>query len=203
MDNKMKVGIMGGTFDPIHHGHLAMAEAVRTKYGLEKILFIPSGNPPHKTHRYITSKSHRYNMSILATISNEFFEVSDVEIQKERLSYTVDTLLELNEKNPNVQYYLIMGADAFCDIETWNRVEKLFELSKVVGATRPGIDMDDFKSNIARIQQKYQTQILHVHVPSLDISSTDIRNRIMDGMTIKYLLPKNVEQYIYKYNLYR
>ena len=203
MDDKMKIGIMGGTFDPIHYGHLATAEAVRKKYGLEKVLFIPSGNPPHKTDRDITSKSHRYNMSILATVSNDFFEVSDVEIQKDRLSYTVDTLLELSKKNPNAEYYLIMGADAFCDIETWSRVEKLFELSKVVGATRPGIDMDDFKRNIAKIQQKYKTQILHVHVPSLDISSTDIRDRIKYGMTIKYLLPENVEKYIYKYNLYR
>jgi len=198
-----RIGIMGGTFDPIHNGHLAMAEAVREAFGLDKVLFVPSGNPPHKRRTEIADKQHRYNMAILATNSNGMFEVSPVEIEREQLSYTVDTLKILKEKYRDCEMFLIMGADALCDIESWSRVDELFGLCRVVGATRPGIDIEEFKKEIDKTQKKYNTQILHVHVPSLDISSTDIRERVKKGASIKYLIPEEVEKYIYKYELYR
>ncbi|AHM56462.1 nicotinate-nucleotide adenylyltransferase NadD [Peptoclostridium acidaminophilum DSM 3953] len=198
-----RIGIMGGTFDPIHNGHLAMAEAVREAFSLDRVLFIPSGKPPHKRRSEIADKQHRYNMTVLATNSNNAFEVSPVEVEREQLSYTVDTLKILKEEYKDSEIFLVMGADALCDIESWSRVDELLKLCRVVGATRPGIDIDEFKREIEKIQRQFNVQILHVHVPSLDISSTDIRERAKRGSSIKYLIPEEVEKYIYKYKLYR
>ncbi len=198
-----KIGVMGGTFNPIHYGHLATAEAVRNKYNLDKIIFMPSGNPPHKSKKEIIHKDHRYNMTMIATMSNIYFEASDIEIKRDGMTYTVDTLEQLKKNYKNSQIFFITGADALCDIDSWKYLDKNFELATFVGATRPGIECDEVNQKIDQLKQKYNANILDIYVPSLDISSTNLRKKIKKIESIKYLLPENVEKYIYKNNLYR
>ena len=198
-----KIGIMGGTFDPIHYAHLATAEFIRTKYKLDKILFIPSGNPPHKTDRYVMDKNHRYNMVLLSTMTNENFEVSSMEIDKVGKSYTVDTLRELKNIYPDSKIYFITGADAICDIESWRDVEENFRLATFIAATRPGISLIKAQEKIEKLINKYNADIITVYVPSLDISSTYIREQIKENKSIRYLIPENVEKYIYEKGLYK
>ena len=200
---KMKIAIMGGTFDPIHYGHLATAEAVRIKFTMDKIMFVPCGNPPHKEDRLIIDKSFRCDMVNLAVMSNNYFEVSTSEIDREGRSYTIDTLRELTQQFPNSQLYFITGADALCDIDSWKNAKEVFSLATFIAATRPGVKLSSFDTKISELKTKYNANILNVHVPSLDISSTNLRQRLKNNESIKYLLPEKVEKYIYKNDLYR
>ena len=200
---KLKIGIMGGTFDPIHYAHLATAEFIRDKYNLDKILFIPSGNPPHKQKKKIVDKYDRYKMVILATRNNDDFIVSDIEIERDKKTYTIDTLRELNEKYPNAKIYFITGADAVCDIETWKDVEENFKLATFIAATRPGISLLRAQEKIENLIKKYDAKIISVYVPSLDISSTYIREQIKEGRSVRYLVPESVEKYINNKSLYK
>lgn len=199
--DKIKIGIMGGTFDPIHYAHLATAEFIRDKYKLDKILFIPSGNPPHKGN--VTDKYDRYNMVMLATRNNDDFLVSDLEIKKSKRSYTVDTLKELREMYPNATVYFITGADAICDIENWKDVEGNFKLATFIAATRPGISLLRAQEKIEKLERKYNANIISVYVPSLDISSTYIRDQLREGKSIRYLVPESVGKYIDENKLYQ
>lgn len=201
--NFKKIGIMGGTFDPIHYAHLATAEFIRIKYQLDKILFIPSGNPPHKTNRTIIDKYHRYNMVLLSTMTNEKFEVSSIEIDKDEKTYTVDTLRQLNIIYPDSELYFITGADAICDIESWRDVEENFKLATFIAATRPGISLLKAQDKIEKLREKYNANILTIYVPSLDISSTYIREQIKENNSVRYLIPENVEKYIHEKLLYK
>ncbi len=197
-----KIGIMGGTFDPIHYAHLATAEFIRENYNLDKILFIPSGDPPHKDSR-VSNKKYRYDMCVLATNTNKDFIVSDIEINRPSKTYTVDTLKELKEIYPDSEIYFITGADAICEIDTWKDVELNFKLATFIAATRPGISEIKSKEKIKKLKEKYSANILNVYVPSLDISSTYIRSQIRNEKSIKYLVPELVEQYIYNKQLYK
>lgn len=199
--NNIKIGIMGGTFDPIHYAHLATAEFIRDSYKLDKILFIPSGNPPHKKHK-VTYKYDRYNMVLLSTVNNENFIVSDIEIKRNEKTYTIDTLKYLKEKYKNSEIYFITGADAICDIETWKDVEGNFKLAKFIAATRPGISLLKYNEKIKELKDKYRANIENVYVPSLDISSTYIREQLYKNKTIRYLVPDLVQEYIYNKQLY-
>ena len=201
-DNNMKVGIMGGTFDPVHYAHLATAEFIRDKYKLDKIIFIPSGNPPHKKSN-ITNKNYRYNMVSLATMNNKDFLVSDLEIKREEKTYTIDTLRYLKKRYTNIQIYFITGADAICDIETWKDVYENFKLATFIAATRPGISLLRAQEKIENLRNKYDANIISVYVPSLDISSTYIRDQLKENKSIRYLVPEDVEKYIYDNQLYR
>lgn len=201
-DYDMKVGIMGGTFDPVHYAHLATAEFIRDKYELDKILFIPSGNPPHKNSN-ITNKYNRFNMVNLATMNNKYFLVSDLEIKREEKTYTIDTLNYLKKTYENIQIYFITGADAICDIDTWKDVEKNFELATFIAATRPGISLLRVQEKIENLRKKYNANIINVYVPSLDISSTYIREQIKANKSVRYLVPEDVEKYIYDNQLYK
>lgn len=201
--NFKKIGIMGGTFDPIHYAHLATAEFIRIKYQLDKILFIPSGNPPHKTNRTVIDKYHRYNMVLLSTMTNEKFEVSSIEIDKDEKTYTVDTLRQLNIIYPDSELYFITGADAICDIESWRDVEENFKLATFIAATRPGISLLKAQDKIEKLREKYNANILTIYVPSLDISSTYIREQIKENNSVRYLIPENVEKYIHEKLLYK
>jgi nicotinate-nucleotide adenylyltransferase len=199
-----KIAIMGGTFDPIHYGHLVAAEAVRDRFQLDKVIFIPAGNPPHKNIKNITDSIHRYNMTMLATATNPYFEVSRIEIDRIGITYTVDTIKELRkEYGTVVELFFITGADALLEILTWHKVEELLELCHFVAATRPGFNLKDLEQKLYEIKSKYSKEIFHIEIPSLAISSTDIRDRVKSNHTIKYLLPESVEQYIHKYGLYR
>ena len=201
-DLKRKIGIMGGTFDPIHTGHLVTAEAVRIEYGLEKVLFIPAANPPHKQHSKVTPAMHRYIMTVMATYSNSYFHVSPIELERPGLSYTIDTLLALIEKyGEKTEFYFIIGADTVADLPTWRHIDQLLELAYFIAATRPGCicSLDDIITKFGNIGQK---KIQRLATPELEISSTDIRERVRQGRSIKYIVPESVESYIFKEGLY-
>ena len=203
-NNRIKVGIMGGTFDPIHYGHLVTAEAVRAKFNLERVIFVPSGSPPHKVNEKITDRNHRYLMTLLATASNSYFDVSKVEIDREGYSYTVDTIRIFQEQfRGKADFYFITGADVLNEILTWKDVDVLFQLCDFVAATRPNYDYQKLYDKIEFLRTNYKGRIHFVEVPSLAISSTDIRYRVKNNLPIKYLLPESVETYIYKNNLYK
>ena len=199
--HNLKIGILGGTFDPIHYAHLATVEFIRGKYNLDKVIFIPSGNPPHKFWN-ITDKQDRYEMVVLATINNENFVVSDMEIKKDGKTYTIDTLRELKRTYPTCELFFITGADAICDIEAWKDVAENFKLATFIAATRPGISLLRAQDYIEKLEKKYNAKIINVYVPSLDISSTYIRDQLNLGKSVRYLIPDNVETYIKENGLY-
>jgi nicotinate-nucleotide adenylyltransferase len=204
LKENLKLGIMGGTFDPIHYGHLVTAEAVRDKFKLDKVIFVPAGNPPHKFRRKVTDKKIRYLMTILATVTNPYFEVSTIEIDREGYTYTIDTIRELkNAYGSKSELYFITGADAILEILTWRNSNELLKLCNFVAATRPGYGQDSIKRKLDYIKKLYKKDVYEVTVPSLAISSTDIRNRVYENRPIKYLLPESVERYIEKCNLYK
>lgn len=204
MERELRLGIMGGTFDPIHYGHLVTAEAVRDEFKLDKVIFVPAGNPPHKVKRKVTDKKHRYLMTILATITNPFFEVSSIEIDREGYTYTIDTIKEFKKMyGEKTLFYFITGADAVLEILTWKNADELLRLCYFVAATRPGIEGNKIDQELDKIRRLYGDVIYKVTVPSLAISSTDIRERVAKGRPIKYLLPEPVERYIQKYKLYK
>lgn len=200
---KQRIGIMGGTFDPIHIGHLVTAEAVRNEYGLDKVLFIPAATPPHKQNQKVTPAIHRYIMTAMATYSNPHFHVSSLELDRPGPSYTIDTIYELIDKfGPQVEIYFITGADAIQEIPTWDRIEELLGLCQFIAATRQGCvpSVDNIKEHFGELGRR---RIHRLNTPELEISSTDIRSRIKKGFSIKYIVPESVENYILKEGLYR
>ena len=200
---KQRIGILGGTFDPIHVGHLMTAEAVRDEYHLDKVLFIPAAHPPHKQHQHVTPAIHRYVMTVLATCSNPYFQVSSLEMNRIGPSYTIDTIYELLHRfGKDSEMFFITGADAIQEIPTWSRIEELLGICHFIAATRQGCtpDVDNIRESFGQLGQK---RIHRLATPELEISSTDIRERVRAGYSIKYIVPKPVEEYIYKEGLYR
>ncbi len=203
-DKPKRIAVMGGTFDPIHYGHLVAAEAVRDRFQLEKVIFMPTGNPPHKEYRKVSSREDRYLMTILATVTNPFFQVSDIELKRKGYTYTIDTLRELlNIYGEDAEIYFITGADAVMEILTWRNVEQVLSMCRIVSAFRPGYDIHQFRNKVLEIEKTYKNKVHLIEVPALAISSTEIRNRIQNNRTIKYLLPEQVEKYILKKGLYK
>lgn len=193
---------MGGTFDPVHYGHLVAAEGVRWELGLEKVIFVPAGHPPHKTDGRISAAHHRLAMAAAATASNPYFVVSDVEIRRSGPSFTFDTICALRRAYASEEIYFIVGADTVLEILTWHRVEELLGLCRFVAATRPGSDLDGLRDQLGCLPEHLVDRILPVTVPALAISSSGIRRRVRMGRPIKYLLPENVEEYIFAHRLY-
>ena len=199
-----RFGIMGGSFDPIHYGHLMLAEQIRTQFHLDKVYFIPVGNAPHKESGFMTDKMQRYEMTVLATMTNPGFAVSRIEIDSDTVSYTINTVKKLKEQlDPEDTLYFITGADAVIELETWMNYKELLSICKFIGATRPGIDRSKLEGKIGELKQLYGADISITTVPALAISSTDIRERVQTKQSIRYLLPESVEHYIYKKNLYK
>jgi nicotinate-nucleotide adenylyltransferase len=194
---RRRVGVMGGTFDPIHHGHLVAASEVQAWFGLDEVVFVPTGQPWQKTHREVSPAEHRYLMTVIATASNPRFWVSRVDIDRNGPTYTIDTLRDLHAMLPDADLYFITGADVLPQIFTWRDADELFELAHFVGCTRPGYDMDH--SVLADIPEKGVTI---VEIPALAISSTDCRERTAQGEPVWYLVPDGVVQYIGKHALY-
>ncbi|GAA4370095.1 nicotinate-nucleotide adenylyltransferase [Nocardioides caricicola] len=188
---------MGGTFDPIHHGHLVAASEVQAWFDLDEVVFVPTGAPWQKADRTVTPAEDRYLMTVIATASNPRFTVSRVDIDRPGTTYTIDTLRDLKAEMPDAELYFITGADALADIFTWRDAEGLFELARFVGCTRPGYTMDE--STIASIPADRVTM---VEIPALAISSTDCRERTRRGEPVWYLVPDGVVQYIAKHDLY-
>ncbi|MFA4884416.1 MAG: nicotinate-nucleotide adenylyltransferase [Desulfotomaculaceae bacterium] len=197
-----RLGIMGGTFDPIHYGHLVAAEGARHALGLEKVIFVPAGSPPHKPVYIITEPWDRYTMTCLAVASNPFFEASTLEVDRPGPSYTIDTIRALTQLYPEAQIYFITGADALLEILTWKDFEELLTICCFVAATRPGYRFSELLNKLNQLSGSLKQNILCMEVPALAISSTDIRQRVREGRPIKYLLPESVEEYVLKNHLY-
>ncbi len=188
---------MGGTFDPIHHGHLVAASEVQAWFDLDEVVFVPTGDPWQKSDRAVSPAEDRYLMTVIATASNPRFTVSRVDIDRAGPTYTIDTLRDLKAQLPDAELYFITGADALADIFTWRDAEELFALAQFVGCTRPGYTMDE--ATIASIPADRVTM---VEIPALAISSTDCRDRTRRGEPVWYLVPDGVVQYIAKHDLY-
>lgn len=198
-----RYGVLGGTFDPIHNAHLFVAESVLEELNLDKIIFIPSGIPPHKADHKITRADHRLMMTALATNSNERFFVSPMEVNREGKSYTIHTMRELRDENFSAaEFYFIIGADAFIEIETWAMYEELLKITNFVVVTRLGSDDEVLDKIIEKCKHEFGADIYKVTIPNLEISSTDIRSRVEQGKRVEYLIPSAVVEYIKKYNLY-
>ena len=188
---------MGGTFDPIHHGHLVAASEVQSWFGLDEVVFVPTGEPWQKSSREVTSAEHRYLMTVIATASNPHFSVSRVDIDRDGPTYTIDTLNDLSTAYPDADLYFITGADALAEIFTWRDAAELFELAQFVGCTRPGYEMD-----MTTLEGIPPERVTILEIPALTISSTDCRNRTAAGEPVWYLVPDGVVQYIAKHRLY-
>lgn len=198
-----KLGIMGGTFDPIHYGHLVTAEAIRTHFNLDKVIFVPSGQPPHKDNKRVTNPANRYLMTVLATTTNPYFETARHEVDKETCSHTIDTLRYFrDELGKDIDLYFITGADAILDIESWKDYKELIDLCTFIAATRPGFDLMQFDKTLSKLSEDKRKKFVKFEVPALAISSTYIRSLIKQKKSIKYLVPETVEIHIYKNGLY-
>ena len=192
---------MGGTFNPIHYGHLVTAEEARAQFQLEKVIFMPSARPPHKTPQPLLSAEDRYLMTTIATASNPDFVVSRLEIDRPGYSYTIDTVTALAEMYPGAALYFITGADAVWEILTWKNPEKIARYCTFIAATRPGYPLAKFQQ--LRAENDHLPEVEIMKIPALAISSTDIRRRIKAGRPIRYLVPEGVVNYIYKSGFYR
>jgi nicotinate-nucleotide adenylyltransferase len=190
----MRLGVMGGTFDPIHHGHLVAASEVQSLYGLDEVVFVPTGQPWQKADRRVSSAEDRYLMTVIATASNPRFTVSRVDIDRPGPTYTIDTLRDIKADRPDDELFFITGADALAEILSWKDADRLFELAHFIGVTRPGHVLSDKGLPEHRVTLQ--------EVPAMAISSTDCRARVADGEPVWYLVPDGVVQYINKYRLY-
>lgn len=196
-----KWGIIGGTFDPIHLAHIYIAQTAKEKLNLQKVIFMPAGSPPHKSQMRITEASVRLKMVKAAIEGIEGFEVSDYEIQKKTKSYTYQTLQYL--KSEDKQIYFITGADCLINIESWKNPDIILKSCKLVVVTRPGFEIAELEKQREKIQKKYNTEIIFLDVEGIDISSTEIRKRVLEQKSIEEFLPKKVINIINEQRLYR
>jgi nicotinate-nucleotide adenylyltransferase len=196
------LGILGGTFDPIHHGHLVAAEEACYQLALDRVLFVPAGTPPHKPRQPITPADHRLRMLELAIAGKPYFAISRVDVDRPGPCYTVDTLKLLRaEWGADPTYFFIEGADSFADILTWYQSQRLIELCELAVVERPGVEIDS-----AQLEQQLPGLAARTHwiqMPSLEISSSDLRARVREGRSISYLVPPAVEAYIFEAKLYQ
>lgn len=199
--NMRRIGIMGGTFDPVHIGHLIMAQSALTELKLDRVIFMPSGNPPHKELSRITDAKIRSEMVKLAIDKNDKFVYSDFELKRDGIVYTADTLRMIRERDPDMELYFIVGADSLLDMEKWHEPEKVFDRCRVVVVDR-NQSHEDLMKKIRYLTEKYQAQIDYIPSPLVDISSTEIRSRVSAGRSIRYLVTEAVEAYIYEKVLY-
>jgi nicotinate-nucleotide adenylyltransferase len=190
-----RIGVMGGTFDPIHHGHLVAASEVSHRFGLDEVIFVPTGEPWQKSSRQVSPAEDRYLMTVVATASNPQFSVDRVDIERPGATYTVDTLRDLHARYPKAELFFITGADALAQILSWHQAAELFELAHFVGVTRPGYELGDEHLPVGAVTL--------VEVPAMAISSSECRQRVKEGRPVWYLVPDGVVQYISKRCLYR
>lgn len=198
-----KIGIMGGSFNPIHLGHLILAENARYSCQLNRIIFIPTGEHPFKNGSNRPSASDRLEMVKMAIQDNPFFELSDIEIKREGMCYTLDTVRELESIFPKAAFYLITGADIIFELDRWYEKEKLFKKLHFLTAHRPGYDHSELDKHIDRLKKEFGLKIKKITVPEIDISSSAIREKLLCDEPVKYMIPENVENYIFENSLYR
>ncbi|QLD10443.1 nicotinate-nucleotide adenylyltransferase [Microbacterium oleivorans] len=188
-----RIGVMGGTFDPVHHGHLVAASEVAQSFDLDEVVFVPTGTPWQKS--YVSPGEHRYLMTVIATASNPMFTVSRVDIDRDGPTYTIDTLRDLKAQRPDADFFFITGADAIAQILSWRNHDELWELAHFVAVSRPGHTLSS-----AGLPSEHVSLL---EIPALAISSTDCRARVGRGHPVWYLVPDGVVQYIAKHHLYR
>nr|WP_305091890.1 nicotinate-nucleotide adenylyltransferase [Prescottella sp. R16] len=199
---RRRLGVMGGTFDPIHHGHLVAASEVADRFDLDEVIFVPTGQPWQKENREVSPAEDRYLMTVIATASNPRFSVSRVDVDRHKVTYTVDTLRDLHVQHPDADLYFITGADALESILSWQAWEELFGLARFVGVSRPGYELHT-EHLAAHLEQLPADAVTLIEIPALAISSTDCRQRAAENRPVWYLVPDGVVQYISKRNLYR
>ena len=200
----MKIGIMGGTFNPIHNGHLIIAEQARQEYQLDLVLFIPAGVPPHKQQDSILQSSLRCEMVQCAIQSNPYFKLDTREVDSQEISYTYLTLGSLSEQYPDAKLYFIMGEDSIYAVSSWRRPKDIFTLATILVATRnDSSNISRMESQICKITKQYSCSLELIHSPSVMISSSDIRSRVANNQSIRYLVPDSVAQYINDHDLYK
>ncbi|MDT4917390.1 MAG: nicotinate-nucleotide adenylyltransferase [Pseudonocardiales bacterium] len=190
-----RVGIMGGTFDPIHHGHLVAASEVESLFGLDEVIFVPTGEPWQKSERRVSPAEHRYLMTVIATASNPRFWVSRVDIDRTGPTYTIDTISDIAAQRPGAELFFITGADALAQILSWKDAADALALARFIGVTRPGYDLSD--------EHLPHDSVTLLDVPAMAISSSDCRERVAARRPVWYLVPDGVVQYINKHDLYR
>lgn len=194
------IGIIGGTFDPIHYGHLILAEQAREVFELDKVLFVTASVPPHKADNRISDASDRHQMVKLAIMGNESFEPSEIELQREGPSYSITTVEILTSNNPSDRFFLLLGSDEAVMFGTWYQPERITELTQVVAANRPGWSVTEA---LAELPEQLARRIKILQIPGVDISSSDIRQRVSKDRSIRYLVPREVADYINLRGLYK
>ena len=200
--NKL-LGVFGGSFNPIHMGHLILAEYIREEFNLDKVIFIPTGNPPHKLNSELEGAQHRYNMVKLAIDTNPYFLVSNTEIERVGVSYTYDTLIELNKKYPKKNLFFICGSDSIIQFPTWRKIDKILKLANIIVADRHNISESELGNLVNEYKNEYKANICYSSAPKIEISSSHIRNRIQNGLSINYMVPEVVTEYIIANGLYQ
>jgi nicotinate-nucleotide adenylyltransferase len=195
----MNLGILGGTFDPIHYAHLFIAEEARVRFDLDRVVFVVNALPPHKQTYPVTNASHRFRMTELAIASNPAFECSRIEIDRPGPSYTVDTLTELQRQHPSADLFFITGLDTLLELPTWHRPDEVIRLARFIVAERPGYAWDPGEQDLP---SELIDRVLPLSTTHLEISSTDIRRRVRVGLPIRYLTPDSVTDYVSLHGLY-
>lgn len=198
----LRVGIMGGTFNPIHYAHLILAEFAREQFSFDKVMFLPSKRPAYKDMSGLLEDKHRFNMTKLAICNNDAFYISDIELNREGNTYTIDTLDYLTKNYKDEEYYLIIGGDSLFNIEKWRDFDRLLKVSHIIASMRGEYDNDHVRHKITELNDKYKADIQFLSIPSIDISSSMIRDRLSKRQSLKYLMPDEVIQYIYDNRLY-
>lgn len=202
MQRLNSLGIMGGTFDPVHYGHLIAAEYARHEFKLEQVIFMPAARPPHKEIEQVLESNHRYEMVKRAIDGNPAFTISDLEMKRTGNSYTIDTIRYYLKDYPGTAVFFIMGADSLLTMDTWKNYQTLAGLCQFIVVTRPGYVIDENEPVLKKLPATLWENVHFLPIPGLDISSSDIRERVTTGRPIKYLLPLEVEQYIRQKGLY-
>ncbi len=197
-----RIALMGGAFDPIHYGHLVTAQTVYDNFNLDRVVIMPLGDAPHKEMKG-ASAYHRFEMARLAAADNDAFGVSAMEVNRGGKTYTVDTIAEIKAINPGLEIYFVMGADEILSIESWREPERLLKMCAFIAVTRPGFDKSRVEEKTKTIREKYGCEIYFLEVPALDISSSDIRERIKKGKSARYLTGDETLKYIEKNCLYK
>ena len=200
-----RVGIFGGTFDPVHIGHLLIAQDATEKLNLAELIFIPASIPPHKQHLKQSSSEHRLNMLNLAVKADARFDVSDIEARRGGVSYTFDTLCNIQTAYSNIELVLIVGSDTLIDLHNWYNIDELLELCEVASFMRPGESEFQFIKQKVKLSEHHKIRVLENTFEShmVGISSSEVRMRVAEGLGIKYLVPPEVEMYIFEHGLYR
>ncbi|GAB4139967.1 MAG: nicotinate-nucleotide adenylyltransferase [Planctomycetaceae bacterium] len=201
----MRVGIFGGTFDPVHYGHLLLAEQCREQCQLDSIWFLPSGLPPHKQDAEITPGSVRVEMLRLAISGHDDFTINDMELKRTGPTFTVDTLQQIHkeEDNPELKLFFLMGADSLLELKTWREPDRIAQLATIVAVNREGLSLPNPDQLCRELGSELMSRVVSVAIPRLDLSSSDIRQRVREGKSIRYMTPRAVEVFIQQRKLYR